>query len=100
MEFDYLVEGFKMPPHPKGITLVGKNVRLEPLNVKKHSADLHDSNSLDIKGENWDYLPYGPFDDLESYQSWLEEEAIKQDPTFFAIVRKLDDKAVGHAFAV
>ena len=24
MEFDYLVEGFKMPPHPKGITLVGK----------------------------------------------------------------------------
>ena len=97
MEFDYLVKDFKMPPHLKGKTLIGENVRLEPLNVEKHSADLHDANSIDAEGKNWDYLPYGPFDDLESYQYWLEEEAVKQDPTYFAIVRKLDEKAVGVA---
>ena len=97
MEFDFLIEDFKIPPHPKGITLVGENVRLEPLNGQKHSAELHDANSLDVEGKNWDYLPYGPFDNLESYQHWLEKEAVKQDPTFFAIIRKLDNKAVGVA---
>ena len=55
------------------------------------------SNSLDVEGENWAYLPYGPFDTLKSYQIWLKEEASKQDPTFFSIVRKSDDKAVGVA---
>ena len=97
MEFDFPVENFKTPPHPKGITLVGENVRLEPLNVQNHSANLHEANSLDVEGKNWDYLSYGPFDDLESYQHWLEKEAVKQDPTFFAIIRKLDNKAVGVA---
>ena len=39
MNEDYVVEGFIVPPHPKGIVLSGKTVRLEPLNVKKHSED-------------------------------------------------------------
>ena len=59
MEFDFPVENFKTPPHPKGITLVGENVRLEPLNVQNHSANLHEANSLDVEGKNWDYLSYG-----------------------------------------
>ena len=63
MEFDFPVENFKTPPHPKGITLVGENVRLEPLNVQNHSANLHEANSLDVEGKNWDYLSYGPFDE-------------------------------------
>ena len=50
MEFDFPVENFKTPPHPKGITLVGENVRLEPLNVQNHSANLHEANSLDVEG--------------------------------------------------
>ena len=97
MKEDFIVQDFNIPPHPKGVVLNGKTVRLESLNVKKHSEDLFESNSLDVEGENWAYLPYGPFDTLKSYQIWLEEEASKQDPTFFSIVRKRDDKAVGVA---
>jgi len=55
------------------------------------------SNSLDVEVANWAYLPYGSFNTLKSYQIWLEEAASKQDPTFFSIVRKRDDKAVGLA---
>ena len=97
MKEDFIVQGFNTPPHPKGVVLNGKTVLLEPLNVEKHSEDLFESNSLDIEGKNWAYLPYGPFGTLKSYQIWLEQEASKQDPTFFSIVRKLDDKAVGVA---
>ena len=95
MKEDFIIHDFNIPPHPKGVVLNGKTVRLEPLNVEKHSADLFESNSLDVEGKNWVYLPYGPFDTLRSYQTWLREEASKQDPTFFSIVRKLDEKAVG-----
>ena len=97
MKEDLIVQDFNAPPHPKGVVLNGNTVRLEPLNVEKHSEDLFESNSLDVEGKNWEYLPYGPFDTLGSYQNWLEEEASKQDPTFFSIVRKSDDKAVGVA---
>ena len=97
MKEDFIVQDFNIPPHPKGVVLNGKTVRLEPLNVEKHSEDLFESNSLDVEGKNWAYLPYGPFNTLGSYQTWLGEEASKQDPTFFSIVRKLDDKAVGVA---
>ena len=37
MKEDFFVQGFNAPPHPKGIVLNGKTVRLEPLNVEKHS---------------------------------------------------------------
>ena len=97
MKKDFIVQDFNAPPHPRGVVLNGITVRLEPLNVEKHSEDLFQSNSLDVEGENWAYLPYGPFDTLKSYQIWLEEAASKQDPTFFSIVRKRDDKAVGLA---
>ena len=45
MKEDYLVNGFIPPPHPKGIILSGELVRLEPLDIERHSADLHSANS-------------------------------------------------------
>lgn len=97
MKEDAIVTGFVMPPHPKGITLVGKTVRVEPLDVGKHSADLHAANSVDAQGLNWRYLPYGPFDRLEAYQEWLTQTTTQDDPTFFSIVRLADNKAIGIA---
>ena len=97
MEHDFIVNGFTPPPHPKGIHLDGKTVRLAPLDAATHATDLFHANRLDTDGRNWDYLPYGPFDRLEDYQSWLTDQAGAQDPTFFAIIRLSDDKAVGVA---
>ena len=97
MDYNFIVEGFKTPPHPKGIFLIGDKVRLEPLHAAKHAGELFDANAVDAEGKNWAYLPYGPFDTLESYQNWLADKAAKQDPTFFAILRQSDGKAVGVA---
>ena len=51
MKEDFIVQDFNIPPHPKGVVLNGKTVRLEPLNVENHSEDLFESNSLDVEGE-------------------------------------------------
>ena len=77
--------------------LHGKTVRLEPLDVKRHSTDLFQANALDRDGINWQYLPYGPFETLDAYQKWLAVEVEKTDPCFFAIIRLSDNKAVGVA---
>ena len=97
MKEDFVVQGFTALPHPKGIVLNGKTVRLEPLNVEKHSEDLFESNSLDIEGLNWRYLRYGTFETLETFQKWLTDEATNDDPSFLSIVRLSDNKAVGVA---
>ena len=97
MKIGEIVEGFVVPPHPKGIILEGGLVRLEPLKSGVHSKDLFESNIIDAKGENWTYLPYGPFKDIESYSLWLKEQEQKDDPTFFAIIKKSVNKAVGVA---
>ena len=97
MDYDFVVNGFIPPPHPKDIHLTGKTVRLAPLDAAAHAADLFHANGLDAEGRNWAYLPYGPFDRLDEYQGWLADQEGAQDPTFFAIIRLSDDKAVGVA---
>ena len=97
MKGDFSVEGFSMPPHPKGAILIEKSVRLEPLNIERLSEDLHNANVVDVDSLNLIFLPYGPFQRLDDYQKWLKIEATKDDPTFFAIRRLTDGKAVGIA---
>ena len=90
MKEDFFVQGFNAPPHPKGIVLNGKTVRLEPLNVEKHSEDLFESNSLDIEGLNWRYLPYGPFETLETFQKWLTDKATNDsEHMYFQIISRI-----------
>lgn len=48
-------------------------------------------------GSNWTYLPYGPFETLESYLDWMEKTCRGSDPQFYAIVDKSTGKAVGIA---
>ena len=83
MKGDFSVEGFSMPPHPKGAILIEKSVRLEPLNIERLSEDLHNANVVDVDSLNLIFLPYGPFQRLDDSQKWLKIEATKDDPTFF-----------------
>ena len=58
---------------------------IEPLNVEKHSEDLFQSNSLDVEGANWAYLPYGPFNTLKSYQIFLKKPLQNKSPLSFPL---------------
>ena len=88
---------FTPPPHPKGIVLAGTDVVLRPVSVADHAADLFAANSQDSQGAIWDYLPYGPFPTLCAYETWLASQEALQDPAFFAIIRRSDDRAIGLA---
>ena len=92
-----IIDGFTPPPHPRGITLSGHLVRLEPLDADTHAESLYNANALDSAGDNWTYLPYGPFEDTASYTDWVETQAGGDDPVFFAIIRLSDARPVGVA---
>lgn len=91
------LENFSPPPHPKTITLDGHLVRLERLNAEQHAKPLFHANTQDGGSENWTYLPYGPFDTITDYTQWLKTIDAQDDPCFFAIIRKADNRPVGVA---
>jgi len=97
MELGEIVEEVSVPPHPKGISLEGKFVVLNPLKASDYSRDLFEANLLDKDGLNWTYLHYGPFETEVEYENWIMSIEGGDDPIFFAIISKKLDKAVGIA---
>jgi RimJ/RimL family protein N-acetyltransferase len=94
--------GFGVPdwrerPRPPRTAMVGRYGRVEPLDVERHAADLHDANREDSNGRNWTYLSSDGFEDLAGYRAWLTGVAGGDDPLFHAIVDGATGKAVGVA---
>ena len=92
-----VVSGFKVPPHPKGISIDGKLVSIKPLIANEFAEELFMANALDKEGINWEYLPYGPFENLSDYIDWIKSFEEHNDPVFFAIISKKLKKAIGIA---
>jgi RimJ/RimL family protein N-acetyltransferase len=69
---------------PAREVLRGDRVQLEPLDPDRHAEDLHAAATGDP--HLWDYLPYGPFEDLEAMRAHLAVQAASEDPLFFAVV--------------
>lgn len=82
------------PPH---ITLTGDYCKLEPLDPLKHGRDLYSAFGEDQDHRNWTYLPYGPFDDFASFNTWLTEINLRMDPQFYAVLEKESSVATGIA---
>jgi RimJ/RimL family protein N-acetyltransferase len=89
------VEGWRPPPFPPREAMAGRFCRLEPLDAGRHAADLYQANGLDVDGRNWTYLPYGPFESLESYTRWMVTATAGADPHFLAIDDAVTGRAVG-----
>ena len=45
----------------------------------------------------WDYMPDGPFPELDGFRAHVARKAASDDPLFFAIVEHRTRKVVGHA---
>lgn len=92
---DSLPEGWTIPSAPPKEALMGRYVKVEPLEVRRHAADLFSSNRLDRAGEGWTYLGYGPFKSLLDYARWLETNCVGKDPMFWAYLDGKTGIAVG-----
>ena len=86
-------------PRPERVTLDGQDVRVEPLDPARHGPDLfrigHDGTAEAER--SWEYMPYGPFASEPEHRAWLETQAAGEDPLFFAVVDRQDERAVGIA---
>ena len=70
--------------------MVGRYCRVVPLDPARHATALHDAFRLDAAGLGWTYLPYGPFDEVGAFRSWLDGVAVGDDPLFYTIVSDAD----------
>jgi len=91
------VEGWTTRPRPPRTPMIGHWCRVEPVDVDRHAADLHEAFSEDREGRGWTYLAYGPFPDLDTYRAWLTKMTAGDDPFFHAIIDARTNKAVGIA---
>lgn len=90
-----LLRGWTPPPPPPRAPMEGRFCRLEPVDPARHAAALFAANQLDATGAMWTYLPYGPFDSVENYRTWMEASCLGSDPLFFAIVDRGSGSALG-----
>jgi len=81
---------------PVATTMNGRYIRLEKLDPKRHGEDLWEAlQGPQSDAQLWDYLPYGPFNDLELFYIWLDGYAISNDPLGFCVVDQHTGKAEG-----
>lgn len=72
-------------PRPERTPMMGRYCRLEPLDVGRHLDQLFEANRQDESNRMWFYLPYGPFDRLEDYRGWVQQNSVGDDPIFYAV---------------
>ena len=92
--------GDPVPPRdvevPRPTSIMGRTVRLVPLDPTAHAAILFDE--LQGPGADphmWDYLGYGPFADLGEFARTLDGFAVSTDPLWFAFLAEGTDRPVG-----
>ena len=91
------VDGWTARPMPPATPMIGRWCRVEPLDIDRHAAELHDANRDDVDGRNWTYLGSEPFDGVDAYRAWLTKMSAAGDPMFHAIVDTASGKAIGLA---
>ncbi|MEH6576526.1 MAG: GNAT family protein [Amphritea sp.] len=97
----FAVDGWQARPYPPRTSMQGHYCELQPLNFEEHAADLYDAFRKDTDHRNWTYLPYGPFDDFESFADWLKQSSQTEDPLFFAILEtKTGDAEIAKAVGI
>src|SRR4051812_38643519 len=77
---------------PDGTPLLGARVELHRLDPAVHGEDLWAAQSV---GDSrlWEYLAYGPFEDISALLAHLRAQSVADDPWFYAVV--LDGAAAG-----
>ena len=90
--------GWTQPDLPAITVVEGRACRLEPMDSARHAPALYAAfaGEEDEAGE-WQYLPYGPFENEAAYTEWLRTYGASSGRMFFAIVDTTADRPVGQA---
>jgi RimJ/RimL family protein N-acetyltransferase len=91
------VAGWSTRDLPSREPMVGRFCRLEIVDPALHLEDLWEALSQEESGALFTYLPYGPFESIDEFRSWLVSTCMGDDPMFFSIIDAADDRAVGLA---
>jgi len=87
----------KPAARPRRTTIEGRYVNLVPLNASAHATDLWNAACGPEHDHLWRYLFDGPYRDRTAFEAALTEKASSEDPLFFAILDRADDRAAGYA---
>lgn len=83
-------------PAPGTTTVMGRTVRLVPLDPDAHAAALfQEMQGPGADPHMWDYLGYGPFADLNEFIGTLQGFAAGADPLWFTFIDTATDQPVG-----
>jgi RimJ/RimL family protein N-acetyltransferase len=82
-------------PRPERITLNGRYVRLEPLNVVIHGDGLYAAATEGDAAGRFRWLPDNTPPTREAFNIWLAEAEKNEDMLFFAVVDQITGVALG-----
>ena len=83
---------------PARAPLDGRDVRLEPLNPSEQAAELFEASHNSEEAQRiWDYLPDGPWPNLDSFEAWLRNKAALFERVTYAIRSTITGRACGMA---
>ena len=83
---------------PARSVLIGRTVRLEPVNPARHTAALFRAgHATEAAQQSWEFLPWGPFPTEPAMHAQLRDFAAALDRVYYAICDAATGEAVGKA---
>jgi RimJ/RimL family protein N-acetyltransferase len=83
---------------PSRSTLIGRHIRLEPLDPALHAAELYPAGHRSAEALRiWDYLPHGPYPDRQAFTAHLRNQAAELDRISFVLRPNTTGTASGMA---
>ena len=80
---------------PELEVLAGSHVQLLPLQTD-HADQLFESVGGEHNAILYDYMPYGPFTDIQAFRDHISKLAGSKDPQFYAISEPSTGELLGH----
>lgn len=82
-------------PRPDRVTLDGRYVRLEPVDVARHGQGLYETSTVADADDRFRYLFETPPANPQEFEAWLSRIAASDDPLFFVVIDKATGKVAG-----
>ncbi|GJL83695.1 MAG: N-acetyltransferase [marine bacterium B5-7] len=93
----YPVTDFMPPLRPSRTEMQGRFCSVVPIDTAAHGDSLFNALCTEGDDQNWTYLPYGPFENIESFREWMHSTCEGDDPMFHSVIDHATERAVGVA---